>query len=223
MSTERRSGSLVAIAAGEWPMLEISQAQNSKEMQKSILDCILNQESSPVVRIMNAVRWDDDKRLQRELSFYPTWHQNRSGVLRDALQLALELENTNAVRVCVENAAPVKEINLLALYDKLTWHLPLHPVKGKLPTYRRRVALGQKTLTSCEGHAVPLPSRHPQANATAEQGDAVAAFVRARCTQPQQVDPYEGGTPRDPIFGLPSLGFFRCCQTYALETKVKGS
>lgn len=234
MSTERRSGSLVAIAAGEWPMLEISQAQNSKEMQKSILDCILNQESSPVVRIMNAVRWDDDKRLQRELSFYPTWHQNRSGVLRDALQLALELENTNAVRVCVENAAPVKEINLLALYDKLYDGTSLYTlVKGKLPTYRRRVALGQE-----DPHSPVKGARRPSSEQTpaskmqqlSKETPSQPLLAAQDSTQPSKVDPYgERGTPEeDPIFDYYAIEIWRLLQdvvpglTLYWKAKVKG-
>ena len=53
---------------------------------------------SSQVRIMNAVMWDDDRRLQRELAFFPTWHNNRKAVLRDALQLALSHEKGNAVK-----------------------------------------------------------------------------------------------------------------------------
>jgi hypothetical protein len=219
MHTDRRRGSLIASAAGDWPMIEVSQAQNSKEMQKSILDSLLNQELSPIVRIMNAVRWDDAKRLQRELSFFPTWHSKRSQVLRDALQLGLELENANSVRVCLENAAPVKDVNLLALYDKLYDGSSVYTlVKGKLPTYRRRVALGQEDPSSpvkgARTSTVALDVPATPANKMKQLSKETPSQPLLSAEQPPTADPYgERGSPEeDAVFDSYPIEVWRLLQ-----------
>ena len=66
-----------------------------------------------------AVRWHDAERLATEFALIPAWETKRGALLRDALQLALELQHERCVKVCIKNAAPVNQISLLGLYDLL--------------------------------------------------------------------------------------------------------
>ena len=133
-----------------WPLMWISHALFASEVSKSILDVIMSQANSLELRVQFAVEWDDEKRLQRELSSMPTWDQKRSTVLKDALQLALTLERLKAVRVCMDNAAPIKNIDLLALYDKLFQPgTKFNMFLGKeIPTVRRGRMLGDETVAT---------------------------------------------------------------------------
>lgn len=66
-----------------------------------------------------AVEWHDEKRLRSELQSIPSWAPERSRILRDALQLSLMLQHERCVGVCIEAAAPVHRVDLLAIYDTL--------------------------------------------------------------------------------------------------------
>ena len=58
-------------------------------------------------------------RLKGELSTIASWAPERSRILRDALQLSLMLQHERCVGECIEAAAPVHRVDLLAIYDKL--------------------------------------------------------------------------------------------------------
>ena len=141
-------------------VIQTSNGAFMEEVCKSILDAVISQAETVDLRVRFAVAWDDEKLLQRELNSLPTWDvKQRSAVLRDALQQALELEAQESVRVCMANAAPIKEIDLLALYDKL--YDDESPPKyrlfwGEAPTARRA-----KELTKPVGSAIEksAPSR----------------------------------------------------------------
>ena len=47
------------------------------------------------------------------------WDPQLQSILREALQLSLELEHENCVKVLIQHKAPVKDVGLLELYDKL--------------------------------------------------------------------------------------------------------
>ena len=75
---------------------------------------------------------------EQELSALPSWKDERTDALRRTLQLALDLERPNMVAAALHHGAPVKEVNLLHLYRKVSepeqvggWHsnsrvLPSH-------------------------------------------------------------------------------------------------
>ena len=130
-----------------WPLVEISTDSFADRVRKTILDALLSQADSVELRVRCCVEWDDEKRLQREFTMMPTWSTLRTKVLRDALQLALELENLSAVKACLRNSAPVKDLDLLQLFDKL--YDVNSPAKytlfsGELPTARRAIQLGDQ-------------------------------------------------------------------------------
>ena len=141
-----------------------------EDMSKSLTDAIIAQATSVEMRVQFAVEWDDGKRLQRELGTVPTWSMQRSKVLKDALQLALELEATRCVSVCIENAAPIKDIDLLVLYDKLYDSAKpsrFNMFAGELPTIRRARELGDTASVEARVASTGLPgtpSRSPLRN-----------------------------------------------------------
>jgi hypothetical protein len=99
-------------------IVQTSTSSFAEDVCKSILEAVLSQAHTVELRVRFAVAWDDEKLLQRELNSLPTWDvKQRSDVLREALQQALELEAEESVRVCMANAAPIKEIDLLALCE----------------------------------------------------------------------------------------------------------
>ena len=169
-------------SANAWPLIKHTSTVFAKDVKKAILDCLIDKEPSAANRVAYAVRWDDAKRLQRELTRIPTWSDERMDILRNALQLALELENTSSVKICRENAAPVKDVDLLALYDKLydKENPPRFSLfQGPLPTHLRRKGL--------EGD----PSRKSTSRPTSPASPQVKFQERSKAT-PTVVGPTDG-------------------------------
>ena len=92
---------------------------DKKGVMEAILDAAMLQATTVEERMRCAVEWDDADRLQTILSQVDPWDEDRTQLLRDALQLSLELQRESCVDICIKNAAPVKAIHLLGLYDLL--------------------------------------------------------------------------------------------------------
>lgn len=193
------SAALLDRTQQKWPLITLTSGSFAADVRKSLLDAVISQASTAEMRVRFAVAWDDEKLLQRELNSLPTWDvTQRSVLLRDALQLALELEAEHSVRVCMDNAAPIKQVDLLALYNK--HYDTLHPPKytlfmGELPTVRRASELGDETslrpkLGASPSKKVLLSSR---------SGNNNRKFRRLSVSVPT-----DGGAPTRPLLNRQS-------------------
>lgn len=106
-------------ADAAWPLVELTDGLT----KASILDCVLGaamrQAGSTATKVRFAVEWHDAERLKLQISMIPAWDAARVTILRDALQLSLELQHERCVAACIAFAAPVKQIDLLSIYDQL--------------------------------------------------------------------------------------------------------
>ena len=89
------------------------------DLFEDCLEAMMAQANDFVGRISQCVFWDDAQRLKTEISIMPSWSKDRPRVLAAVLQHSLELQHVDCVRVALENAAPVKAVQLFTLYDQL--------------------------------------------------------------------------------------------------------
>lgn len=108
-------------SSSDWPLFAFTDDKRGADaLTEVILDQVTQQTYTTLEKITDAVHWDDPKRLQNALTtMIPSWREDRTEILRVASQLALQMERPDCVEVLIRNAAPVKDIDLLALYDKL--------------------------------------------------------------------------------------------------------
>lgn len=97
----------------------ITDSKSRQSILEVMCDAAIVQATNTAMRVRFAVEWNDPKRLEVELAAMPSWLEERGTVMLDALQLALELQHGPCVTVCFENAANVKGLNLLKIYDAL--------------------------------------------------------------------------------------------------------
>ena len=97
----------------------MSQTAGLKGLFDDILDAVLAQANDQVQRISTCVLWNDADRLRTEISLMPAWSQERAAMLTNVLQHSLELQHAGCVKVAMQNAASVKPVKLLSLYEQL--------------------------------------------------------------------------------------------------------
>ena len=102
-----------------WPLVSTTSETRPHLVAHAILDAALLVVSGAADRVKLSVQWSDPERFESELYLIPMWDAERHIILRDALQLALETESTECVGVALRFKAPIKDISLLKLYDKL--------------------------------------------------------------------------------------------------------
>ena len=108
-----------AAAGGGPPLFVATEHKSVRDVQDALLDATMVQAPTPACMVRYAIEWDDASRLHAQLAKVPAWAAERTPVLTNALQLALELQHARCVEVCIENAAPVGRIDLLRIYDAL--------------------------------------------------------------------------------------------------------
>ena len=119
MTTSELFGGGDGIAA-RFPMFAFVMQRGDKETCSVLMDVVMRQIASTSDKIKAAVEWDDATRLAEIFAVsVPAWSTARADLLRDAAQLALSNECISCIKVLVELAAPVKDLDLLSLYDKL--------------------------------------------------------------------------------------------------------
>ena len=96
-----------------WPLIALADDMTKRGITDAILDAAMRQAEDLRTRVRFSVEWHDAERLQSELARIPHWESSRQLILRDRLQLALELQNERCVDVFRRNAAPIKMIDLL--------------------------------------------------------------------------------------------------------------
>jgi hypothetical protein len=102
-----------------WPLLELSDGLTKASILDSVLAAAMRQAGDAATKVQYAVEWHDAERLKSQISLIPAWDPSRVEILRDALQLSLELQHERCVAACIGFAAPVKQVDLLAIYDEL--------------------------------------------------------------------------------------------------------
>ena len=125
-------------AASEWPLICIE--SDSSLLDQAILDLVILQASDTAAKVRFCVRWNDEKRLDQLLDHVPLWAEERIPILCEAIEFALELEHAPCIKALLAHKAPVKDIDLLKLYDKLYDKAsppPFQMFSGPLPTVRR--------------------------------------------------------------------------------------
>ena len=125
-STDRKSSPMgkasrmsSAGKANMWSLCTITDEISKDGIMDAVLEAAMIQAEEVNDKIRFAVEWHDEQRLNHLLGLVPAWVSERATILRDALQLSLELQHERCVEVCVSHAAPVKQIDLLVLYDQL--------------------------------------------------------------------------------------------------------
>ena len=116
--------------AEQWPMVATTSETRPHLVSQAALDAALKAVSGAADRVKFCVQWSDAERFEQELYLIPMWDPERFTILRDALQLALHNESTECVDVALRFKAPIKDIDLLELYDKL--YDKIHPPKYRL-------------------------------------------------------------------------------------------
>ena len=103
-----------------FPLFSFGMKRGAIETSTSLLDALMQQIVQPRAKVHTAVEWDDSARLaQIFATMVPAWLKERPDILRSATQLALAEERVACIKVLVDLAAPVTDLDLLALYDKL--------------------------------------------------------------------------------------------------------
>ena len=111
---------LVPGSHGQFPLFVFNLKKGALEACNTLLDATMLQITTPLAKVCAAVKWDDGSRLSQIFTtMVPAWLQSRADILREATQLALEEERSECIKVLVDLAAPVKELDLLTLYNKL--------------------------------------------------------------------------------------------------------
>lgn len=112
--------SLLPGSHGQFPLFVFNLKKGAVEACSTILDAIMLQITTPRAKVLAAVKWDDGERLSQIFTaMVPAWLVDRADILREATQFALEEERSECIKVLVDLAAPVKELDLLTLYNKL--------------------------------------------------------------------------------------------------------
>ena len=103
-----------------FPLFAFVLKRGRDDTATELLDAIMGQIGSARAKVRAAVEWDDGVRLSQIFTtMVPAWLADRPDILREATQLALTRERVECIKVLVDLAAPVKDLDLLALYDKL--------------------------------------------------------------------------------------------------------
>ena len=84
----------------KWPLVSLFYLRGKDNIGEAVLSAVLRQ-SELESRLRFAVTWNRSDLLEDELSAIPTWLDNRSGILREVLQYALELERPEMVRFII--------------------------------------------------------------------------------------------------------------------------
>jgi hypothetical protein len=122
LSTQSSMAGVSANSNGllNFPFFAFATKRGKEETAQCILDSIMKQIASASRKVEACVLWNDADRLKHAFTtMVPAWHEDRTDVLCKATQLALTLEHAECIKVLVDLAAPVKNLDLLGLYDKL--------------------------------------------------------------------------------------------------------